>query len=243
MNQDCPPQPLAPQARLDGGHRGRDAAAGAAPVDQRPDPVRSDPNTLRAERALPDPGHAGSARSNPGSASRSRRAHQSDARSQCEKGALICTVAVEPAHPQSDAHLAPERGQVGRLAPIAAVNGPACPPAIGASAAGPRAVRSDVEAVLNFKRDLINAAARHGKEVCHNHEMERQATSTDYQSTSATIHAKCGRATETKEDQLRSPRTALAPIRPKATFPGCAAPNRASTITSAANTCWPMPLR
>ena len=53
--------------------------------------------------------------------------------------------AVKPAHAQVDPERPPERGQIGRAPPITAVHGPARAPAIWAAAAGPRAVRGDVE--------------------------------------------------------------------------------------------------
>ena len=76
-------------------------------------------------------------------------------------------LAVEPAHNQPNAHLAPKRGKISRLAPVAAVHGPACPPAPRAAIAWPDATGSNVQEVRACRRDLFDAAARHGKEVCH----------------------------------------------------------------------------
>src|SRR4051812_49636282 len=75
--------------------------------------------------------------------------------------------AVEPAHPQLDPDRPPERGQVGRAPPVAAVDGPARAPAVRAAAAGARAVRGDVEEPRAVGRDPLDAAARHGAEFVH----------------------------------------------------------------------------
>ncbi len=53
----------------------------------------------------------------------------------------------------------------------------------------------------------------------------------------------CAKKSEPSRQQLRSPRTAPAPTRPRATSPASAGPSWASTTTSAASTCWPTPSR
>ena len=73
----------------------------------------------------------------------------------------------EPPRPQSDAHPAPERGQVSRLPAIAAVHGTARAPAIRAATTGPDAVGGIVKPVGTVRRDRLDAAARHGAMLVH----------------------------------------------------------------------------
>jgi hypothetical protein len=98
--------------------------------------------------------------------------------------------AVEPAHAQADADLAAKQGQIGRAPLVAAMHGPARASTARTTAAGPRAMRGDMEEVRAVTRDPLNAAAWHRKVVVHAPAMGTTSTANNYRFHPITIHAK-----------------------------------------------------
>ena len=75
--------------------------------------------------------------------------------------------AVEPSDPRPDLDTASNRRQVSRTPTVAAVHGTARAPAARAAAARSGAACVNMEEVRAVRRDSLDAAARHGKAVCH----------------------------------------------------------------------------
>jgi hypothetical protein len=75
--------------------------------------------------------------------------------------------AVEPAHVQAEPHRAPERGQVGGMTHVAAVDGTADVATSRAAGLLAGTASSDVDDLWIEARDVIDAAARDGTELLH----------------------------------------------------------------------------
>ena len=97
--------------------------------------------------------------------------------------------AVEPAHAQADADLAPEHGQIGRAPSIAAMHGPARASTVRTSATELCAVRGDVDELRAVARDPLDAAAWHRKIVVHAPAMGMIPTANNCRSDPGMIHA------------------------------------------------------
>src|SRR4051794_1712634 len=105
-----------------------------------------------------------------------------------------CVAAVKPAQAEVEADRTPERGQIGRAPPVAAVNGPAGPSAIRAATAGSRALRGDGQKTRVLARDLFDAAARHRTELVHAPFYGVRCVTLQTSAQTRSIHANCGRA-------------------------------------------------
>src|SRR3954454_4891299 len=105
-----------------------------------------------------------------------------------------CVAAVKPAHVEVEADRPPERGQIGRAPPVAAVNGPARISALRAAAAGSRALGGGGTDPRVLARDLFDAAARHRTELVHTPFYGVRGLILQTSALTQPIHANCGRA-------------------------------------------------
>jgi hypothetical protein len=100
--------------------------------------------------------------------------------------------AVEPAHRENETNLTAEVGQIGRMAPVAAVHGLADGVAVRAGAAGLRALGGNLDDHRIRAHYLLNAAARNRKKLSHSTSCNADPTKCECLSI-LLFHAKCGR--------------------------------------------------